>query len=538
MSKLINFVHKNIFILIVSIAVGIIVVLPHLWGLVKFGQEYSPLRINSNLQYIWDETYLYAAQTQHYLNGNLLGDTYLFEHQGESSPFLGEVASIIPLVIFSLLTGSVANSFFVSDFAFPTALFLLVFLIARKMTKNDLWSTVAGLTVVVTPNLSSLLPFFFKEGTVITGSLNDPLLFSRTPHPQVSLIYLFVVLFLTYILLNKPTKRIAYFWSISVGISLYSSLFVASTVALGTLMLFPLVAKKIKVKLFIHCLAIIFIIAIPYLINYLSILNFIKDTDFLERITYPIRILFPRQLRYLIFAIILTKLSKKDNLPKILIVFILAASIISDGHQFFLGKNIDADHWINRVIAPISTLSIVLIVYNLLKNRSSRIVPLALCILMLIIGLGMQILWIKNNAINFKNDPNIVSIINKIKQTTKVTDVIGSEDFEINQNITGLTGRKSYLGPADRVLANFDERTQRACDLVFLSGKKEQSVSVNLTEYAVGLLIWDKMNLTEKEKIISNTYNCQKNNYTNKYKIDYFISENSDNSYTLTKLGD
>ena len=519
-------------------AVGTIVVLPHLWGLVKFGQEYSPLRINSKLQYIWDETYLYAAQTQHYLNGNLRGDTYLFEHQGESSPFLGEVASIIPLVIFSLLTGSVANSFLVSDFAFPIAFFLLVFLIARKMTKNDLWSTVAGLTVVITPNLSSLLPFFSKEGTTITGSATDPLLLSRTPHPQISLIYLFAVLFLTYILLTKPTKSTAYLWSTVVGLSLYSSLFIGSTVLLATLILFPAIIKKIKIKLFLACLAIILIIAIPYLVNYVNILDFIRNTDFLERTTYSVHILFPRQLRYLLFVFLLVKLNKKDHLPKIILVFILAASIITDGHQLILGRSIDADHWINRVIAPISTFSIVLIVYSLLKNISSRIAPLALCILILIIGLGMQISWISKNTINFKNDPNIVNIINKINKTTKTTDVIGSEDFEINQNITGMTGRKSYLGPADRVLANFDERTQRACDLVSLSDKKEQSVSENLTEYAVGLLIWKKMNLAEKEKIISNTYNCQKNNYTNKYKIDYFISENSDKSYTLTKLGD
>ena len=524
-------------LLIIGICSGLVISAPHIYGFLNFGDDYSSLRINNKLQYVWDETYLYAAQTHYYLNGNFRGDTYLLEHRNQNSPFLGEFASIIPLVALSILTGSVGNSFLTSDFFFPIILFLIIFFIAKKMTKDDFFSIAAGLAVIITPNLSSLFPFFSKEGTIITGSINDPLLFSRTPHPQISLIYLFVVLFLTYVLMTKPTKRIAYFWSIAVGISLYSSLFVASTVVLGTLMLLPLVAKKIKVKLLIQCLVIIFIIAIPYLINYLGSLNFINDTDFLERTTYPAHILFPRQLRYLIFAAILMKLNKKDNLPKILFAFILAASIISDAHQLILGLNIDADHWINRVIAPVSTFSIILIIYNLLKNRNSRLIPFVISTLILAIGIYRQISWLSNNSDNLKPDIQIARLVDEINRKTNEGDVIGSHDFEINQNITGLTGRYSFLGPADRVLANYNERLERACDLVVLSDNRENQVIKEMSEYSVGLLIWNKLTDDEKEEIVSGMSKCQNPaTYSNKYKINYLVTRNADASYSLIPL--
>ena len=58
----------------------------------------------------------------------------------------------------------------------------------------------------------------------------------------------------------------------------------------------------------------------------------------------------------------------KSSISKTLVVFAISAGILMDFHQELLGRSIDADHWISRVIAPVATLAIFLTLGYVIKN--------------------------------------------------------------------------------------------------------------------------------------------------------------------------
>ena len=95
-------VDKNqVLIFIFAIAVGLVISFPHLYGIYKQGTSYTPFKITDKLQYMRDETYVYAAQTRQILQGHIRGDAYTWEYRDNPSPFVSEVASIIPISILS-----------------------------------------------------------------------------------------------------------------------------------------------------------------------------------------------------------------------------------------------------------------------------------------------------------------------------------------------------------------------------------------------------------------------------------------------------
>src|SRR3989304_6555881 len=204
-------VDKNqVLIFIFAIAVGLVISFPHLYGIYKQGASYTPFKITDKLQYMRDETYLYAAQARQILQGHIRGDAYTWEYRDNPSPFVSEVVSIIPISILSLILGSVEYALIASDFIFPIALFLIIVWGLKKFKVDNTLAILSATAVIIVPNLSSLLPYVSKGGVLLTGTSADPLIFSRTPHPQISIIFLFLTLFLTALIIAKPRREIVH----------------------------------------------------------------------------------------------------------------------------------------------------------------------------------------------------------------------------------------------------------------------------------------------------------------------------------------
>lgn len=528
----------NFGLILVVLVLSFTTVFPHLYGLLTYGKTYSPLGVRENLQFTRDETYAYAAEVQQLLRGQWKGDSYLWEYKNMPNPFLGEIAAIFPIVAISKVIGSVPFGFFLSDLIFPSILFLIIYFFLNKNGFKKVFSLCASLAVVITPFMSSLLPFFNKNGTFLTGPSDQSLFITRTPHPQVSLIYLFLALFLTNEVLKKPTKMIVYLWLIVLGISLYSSPFVASSIALGTLILSPIVLKRLNTRTIILSGFIIFLLSLPYFINAYELHSIFKNNDFLLRATSPVKLLFPSQLRYIFFAIILF-IIKRDNISKVILAYVIAASIISDGHQLILERSMDADHWISRVMAPLSTLTIFLILEKAINFKNQIILKyfwVALTSILLLTGFFKQLVWTRSQIEDLKPDYVLQNLVIEVEKQTGKDDVINSFSFDINQYLTGLTARRIYYGPMERIFSSSSEQLQRLCDLHQLSVKYGQEDVDKFLNYEAEL---ENFRLNKKIDKTGFIKQCDSEKFnTPRYKLNYLIiKDQSPGEYKLIKVG-
>ncbi|KKP92204.1 MAG: hypothetical protein UR98_C0032G0003 [Parcubacteria group bacterium GW2011_GWA1_36_12] len=533
-----KFLKNQFSLIIIVFVIALTTSLPHIYGFLAYGKFYSPLGVEENLQFVRDETFAYAAEVQQVLRGQWGGDSYLWEYKNMPNPYLGEIGTILPIAAISKAIGSVPLGFFLSDLIFPSILFLIINYFLIKNGFKKVFALSASLAIIITPFLSSVLPFFYKSGTSLTGSSDQPLFITRTPHPQVSLIYLFLALFLTSEVLKKQTKKILYLWLIILGFSLYASPFVASSIVLGTLIISPLILNKLNTRTIILSAFIILLLSLPYLFNTFQLQSTFNNNDFLLRVTSPMKLLFPNQLRYVFFAIILF-IIRRDNISKVILAYVIAASIISDGHQLILKRSMDADHWISRVMAPISTLTIFLILEKAVHFKNKIIVKcfwVTLASVILLTGLFKQLVWIKSHKEDLKPDYALQNLIKEVKTQTGKDDVINSFSIDINQYLTGLTARRIYYGPMERVLSSSTEQLRRLCDL--------HRLSINNRQEDIDQLLYYEADLenTRLNKIINKTQfkkqcNSEKSNFP-QYKLNFLIfKDQSSGEYKLIKVG-
>lgn len=530
------FVRKHIFLFIVAILLIFAILLPNLFLISTSKGGNWPLTINTKLAYMEEETYIYASHVYQIINGYFIGDAYIWEYRVSPSPFLGELASIIPIAILAEIAGSVPLGFTLSDLFFPAFLLLLIFYFLKKFDYSENFSIASSLAVITIPFLSMLFPHISSFGTQLTGDETNAMFFSRTPHPQISSIYLFGALFATAQVLKNPTVRLISIWAVILGLSLYSSPFVSSTVFLASLLISPILLKRISKKTFAVSLAIIGLTGLPYILNIAELQKVFTGSDFLLRTTFPVEFLFPRYLRYLAVAVLLFKF-KKDALSWTIIAYVAAAVLLVDGHQIISGRNLEADHWISRVLAPISTLSIFLIINKFTQNFNSKrinIFWIGTSFALITIAFSKQFTWINANLDQFKID-NLETLSATIQKETKKDDVIGSLDPQIEKHITGLTGRRVYLAPGDRTVANASEQIERICDLARLSTNPSVATSRRVINYALGFEVWFKKDVGDIEKQIKE---CRKEPKANPaYKLDYFVEENPESkTWNLEKV--
>ena len=526
---------KKVVIITLALFIGIIVALPHIYGLTFFKNNYSPFKLTSEFQFMQDESYAYAAQVQQYLNMNIFGDQFTWEYRNGPSLFMFEAGSILSLTIISILSQSVEMGFILADIIFSAILFLVIFyLLQSYYSKNTLTLAVPAF-VIMLPFFSSLIPFVSKEGSTLTGYILDPLFISRTPHPQISLIFLCLSIIATILVLKDPERKYLRIWSLVIGISLYSSFFVSSTIVISQLIVMYILLKKIGLRKLLGYGLIIFLIAVPLIANLIYLQLSVSNTELFIRTTYPQNFLFPLQLRYILFGLIFF-LIKRNNLSKILFIYIASASFIADFHQLLIGRSIDADHWLSRVITPISTLVVLLIINEILRLKLNikNIFWLVVFLAVLLIGTIKQVSWIELNKKNLKADPNYSELIRKIKKDTDKDAVIASINPNVMQNITGQTGRWVYLGSADRTIIPQAERIQRVCSLLkYYSDKEIKKNIVDLSRYTVGNIVWKEI---DKTIIVGEINRCSKDSISSNFKLDYFVHEKEDDSLELFKV--
>jgi len=525
---MLGFFKTNLHILIFTVLVAVISGWIHIYGLINYKTDYSALGTQANLHYVKEETYAYAAQVQQLLRGSTVGDSYIWEYDNTASPYLGEIASIIPLAILSKLSNSVSFAFIAADFIFPALLFLLIYTFLKRFSYKNNFSIVASLAVVITPFFSMLFPLFSHNETVLTGVANYPIFFTRTPHPQISSIFLFLNIFLTSLVLTNQNKKLLILWILTIIASFYSSIYVSSTVIIGSLLVSLFFFRRINISKLLP-LAIIFLISVlPWAINYFNLLPLFQKSDFILRSTFEKNLIFPLQLRYIFLGGLTFIVCKKSSLLKVIFLYILAAAFIADAHQIIISRNIEADHWISRILAPITTLSLFLLLDRLISNLpsfSKKLIWPSASLIIILFGLFTQISYTKIKASEFKKNSKEREVLEQINSKTVKNNVIGAGDIDLNNYISGASGRFSYLGPGDRTLASSQEQSVRVCDLIRSFEKVGKSDNINkgsIIRYILGYQAFKNQDMVDE--MLKSVKTCSNNlDVPATYKLDYLL---------------
>ena len=524
-------------VIFISLIIGFIIALPYIYGYYTFNNNFSPLISNDNLSYLREHTYSYSAQVNQIIKGHLYGDAYIWEYKSNPSPFVGELASIIPIAIISLLANSVPNGFILSSFAFSLILFVLIYTGLRIFNFPRYFNLFAATSIIIIPFLSSLLPYYSHNLTQITGGTLLPLFFFRIPNPLISSIYLFLSIFSTIFILKNPSAKYFYLWPVIVGVSIYSSTFIMSTVLFALVLLAPKLFSKISKQKLIISFLIIFLIAIPYLINFISANIIFNTKEFLLTFTFEPKIMFPVQIRYVLIALFLLWARKKDAFSKVILAFVLSAAILMEFHQVIIGRNIQADHYISRILAPIATLSIFIILYEKLDFLKRNIkIWIIFTVVVLTIGFHQQLSWINRYPNDFEQLTYRKNLIDYINKNTGKNDVIGTLDPDINDEIQANTGRWVYIAPGDRTFMSLHDQLRRICDLAILSGTQINNPSVILAIYY--LLALESDNQYKVNQSLKKVNNCiEDNKKAPRYKLNYLINyDNVSENWKVLKI--
>jgi hypothetical protein len=191
---------------ILTVLVGSIFVLPHALAplYLHAGERYSPFAINGVSALVYDESYIYAAQTNYTrIHWQPAYDTDVFEYRGVPSSF-----PYLPFYLFGGLARFIGTgpSFIVADLIFPPAAFLLVYLILRWSAVGPRTAAVGSLGTILISfgprNFLRVIPELFSTGWT---TANQPLEYSRLLHPQFSFTLFALSVALLWRLVRKPS---------------------------------------------------------------------------------------------------------------------------------------------------------------------------------------------------------------------------------------------------------------------------------------------------------------------------------------------
>ncbi len=522
--NLVNILTVHKLAIYIGLLLAIIITLPYIYGYLKFGDNFSPLISNENLSYIREETYSYSAQVNQTTKGHLFGDAYIWEYRNLPSPFVGELAGVIPIAISSIAINSVPYGFFIAKLILAPMLLLLIYYSLQKLKYSRPFSILASISVIVIPFLSTLMPYLSHQDTLLTGAINSPLLFFRTINPLSTSIYLFLALFSTILVLRNSSSRLFYFWPVVIGITFYSTTFIWTTVSLALFILAPSLLKSISKRKLIISILIFITITLPYFINFVLASEFFDTKGFLLTFSYKPEIMFPAQVRYILIALLFVWYSRKSHFSKVVFAFILSASILMDLHQVVISRNVQADHYISRIMAPIATLSIFIIIYErFVFLKKNGLIWIILTVIILAVGFNQQLSWIKHYQDDFKQLSYRKNITDYISKNTNKNDVIGTLDPDINDEIQANTGRWVYIAPGDRTFVAHNEQLTRICDLAILLNKNESNPEVKRAVYYS--LALESRNENKVNSSVNLVRDCiRQKEKAPHYKINYLIS--------------
>ncbi len=172
-----------------ALATGLLFLFPHLVRIHRVGSyaAYTPFTALSPSPMVWDETFLYGAQTNYTLTHHTLAnDTDTWEHRDQPYPY-----SVLPIELEALLAqslGSLKTAHLLCAFLFPAlSTLLLIALFARLGATNALAALLALAVLVLGFSPTTLI----RNDLALLHHLHGPaflesLQAARTPNPNLT----------------------------------------------------------------------------------------------------------------------------------------------------------------------------------------------------------------------------------------------------------------------------------------------------------------------------------------------------------------
>ncbi len=366
----------SLFIILVSIIYG----LPNIIMIHKLGSKYNPIGLSKIASIPLDEGYAYAPYVNYIAKGNFpLKESYVYEYKDFPTPFVGETVPATLMAILSKLAGSIPMGFLAADFIFPPIIFVMLYFVARFFIKDRLFALSAAFLAVTLRDLIFVIPYPSAIFRYLTDANNQQqfLHYSRAFHPQVTFFFLIMSAFSLLQLVSNPNKKIAVVLGIFFGLLFYSYLFYWTyfSVFFSVTFLYFLIKKDFKI---IQKMLIAGIIATAigsfYFVNDYQFSRLAISQDFIRKQTGQ-SIPFPiAALRFLLIAALFF-ISKKsrDNKFITLFLFLLTGVAIIAISKFMIGRDLETFHYLRRALVPFATISLFIIVYNIIARKSKRI---------------------------------------------------------------------------------------------------------------------------------------------------------------------
>lgn len=533
----------SVTILLVSIIYG----LPNLLLAFKLGDNYAPLVISKNSPIARDETYAYAPQVKHILEGNLtVQDILVEEYKNHPTPFLGETLPAQIFALLALITGSIPKAFVAADFIFPPIIFLSLFLLSRILIKDQLLALAAALVATISRDLIAVLPYPHETFLYLTNAegRNYFLHLARAFHPQLTFIFFLGAFLSLKNLIEKPKNKIHILASgVLLGSLFYSYLFYWTYFVgfVALVFLYLLFKREITViKNLMLAVIIAAIIALPYFLNMFKFYQLDLASDFILKSSSPhvgIPLTIFRYLAIAIVFLIIFKAKTKEKLPKMLIfLFLLSGVLLPVISNLVIGQDLETMHYVRRALLPIATVVAAATIVKLIDRKETFVkVTSVLAIFgVLVFAVKSQIIAANFVAKYHTIDPGQQFLFSWLNKNTNPNDVVGSLDTTLNLYLSLYTHNKLYFPPTDRTITPTEQGVARYTILANLLGIDPVWQKQNLDNvlsymfiyqaYTKGIgLDFNSPKRHHAEELIDNYSNGNWQNNLALYKLDYIV---------------
>ncbi len=321
-----NFSKKNtIIVALVAVVIGLLSILPQFFAISNMGDQWQGIYPDVN-----DDEMYYLARGQEVVDGHIfLANPYLYEHK-DGSPMQFWLPDFLLAKTVDIFGMSVPFGYKIFDFILPVIIFILSYLIFKKITRS----------------LSVSLAFT----TVLSGGLFLSL-FNRTPSPQFIFIFflLGIYFFLSFLDSNKNKYILLTALSLVGMVYMYPyfwTMFIVVVILYGLIQW--LVDSREDIRKVIHIILITLLLSIPYFLIQINSMSLVFYDESLIRLGM-LNTHFPSGFKIvilgtLISGIFLYLFFNKKIKPEKLPLFLLSASIGSVtvmNHHIITGKNLE-----------------------------------------------------------------------------------------------------------------------------------------------------------------------------------------------------
>jgi len=501
---------------LLTVSIGLIFILPHTLAplYLRAGARYSPFAINGVSALVYDESYIYAAQTNYTrIHWQPAYDTDVFEYRGIPSSF-----PYLPYYLFGGLarvTGT-GLAFILSDLILPPLGFLLVYLVLRQSEASPRIAAIGSLgTILITfgpRNFLRVIPELLSTGWT---TANQPLEYSRLLHPQLSFTLFALSVALLWRLVHRPSLGSAFAAGLTGGSLLYVYFFYAPVWFAATvlLVLLSLSRRFAYLRLMWVSLLTALLASSFYWVQYAEIRRHVNNEWRTARFgVHYGHVPTGDQLRFtvlclLIFACLLAArwaLKRNRSLgellsarPVVVTTAIFLGACAALNMEVVTGLNVEPmAHFPNRVFQPWLWLSAFVLVVtptaHLLRARSgwyranrSRLAFSAMALLVAVAGFR-QVAVARNTASFHAVGAERQAVFDWLNGNTNVGDVVLVPVSELSYLLPTETHCRQWIPNGTRTTASNSEILERFLIAAKLLRKGEAWVRHALSQGAAG----------------------------------------------------